>query len=138
LDCAREDLAPQDLAAIAARLARLDRAASWTRATLALIDAYPGVRAEDLAGRQGLDKASFKRRVRRLKDLGLTESLPLGYRLSPRGSRPSPGRRRIDVAPEPVTTAGKETADRRPAKGVGSRLRCRTALCTNPRSGGIP
>ena len=67
-------------------MARLDRAASWTRATLALIDAYPGVRAEDLAGRPGLDKARFKHRARRLKDLGLTESLPLGYRLSPRGA----------------------------------------------------
>ena len=28
---------------------------------------------------------SFKRDVRRLKELGLTESLPVGYRLSPRG-----------------------------------------------------
>ena len=65
---------------------RLDRAAPWTRATLALIDAHPGVRAEDLARRQGLEKAPFKRRVRRLKELGLTESLAVGYRLSPRGT----------------------------------------------------
>ena len=28
---------------------------------------------------------TFKRDVRRLKELGLTESLPVGYRLSPRG-----------------------------------------------------
>jgi hypothetical protein len=27
----------------------------------------------------------FKRRVRQLKELGLTESLDVGYRLSPRG-----------------------------------------------------
>lgn len=27
----------------------------------------------------------FKRRVRQLKELGLTESLEVGYRLSPRG-----------------------------------------------------
>ena len=27
----------------------------------------------------------FKRDVRKLKELGLTESLPVGYRLSPRG-----------------------------------------------------
>jgi hypothetical protein len=29
--------------------------------------------------------APFKRRVRQLKELGLTESLEVGYRLSPRG-----------------------------------------------------
>jgi ribosomal protein S19E (S16A) len=28
---------------------------------------------------------TFKRRVRQLKELGLTESLEVGYRLSPRG-----------------------------------------------------
>ncbi len=83
---AQEKLSPQELAAIAGRLARLDRAAPWTRATLALIGAHPGVRAEDLARRQGLEKAPFKSRVRRLKELGLTESLAVGYRLSPRGT----------------------------------------------------
>ena len=31
------------------------------------------------------DRASFKRDVRKLKELGLTESLQPGYRLSPRG-----------------------------------------------------
>ena len=31
------------------------------------------------------DVPPFKRRVRRLKELGLTESLEVGYRLSPRG-----------------------------------------------------
>jgi hypothetical protein len=29
---------------------------------------------------------SFKRDVRKLKELGLTESLEVGYRLSPRGA----------------------------------------------------
>ena len=33
----------------------------------------------------GLERVVFKRRVRRLKELGLTESLEVGYRLSPRG-----------------------------------------------------
>ena len=85
--CARrKSFRRRTLAAIAGRLARLDRAAPWTRATLALIGAHPGVRAEDLARRQGLEKAPFKSRVRRLKELGLTESLAVGYRLSPRGT----------------------------------------------------
>ncbi len=54
-------------------------------ALLHLIAAEPGVRAEDLAGRVGMEKLRFKARVRRLKELGLTESLEVGYRVSPRG-----------------------------------------------------
>jgi ribosomal protein S19E (S16A) len=38
-----------------------------------------------LARQVGADTAPFKRRVRQLKELGLTESLEVGYRLSPRG-----------------------------------------------------
>jgi hypothetical protein len=33
----------------------------------------------------GREKLPFKRDVRKLKELGLTESLPVGYRISPRG-----------------------------------------------------
>jgi hypothetical protein len=32
-----------------------------------------------------MEKAPFKANVRKLKGLGLTESLEIGYRLSPRG-----------------------------------------------------
>jgi hypothetical protein len=39
----------------------------------------------DLADHLGRDKLPFKADVRRLKALGLTESLETGYRLSPRG-----------------------------------------------------
>ena len=70
------------------RLARMDRASTsgpWTARVLQLIDANPGVRAADLAEAEGLTKRVFKPRVRRLKALGLTESLETGYRLSPRG-----------------------------------------------------
>jgi hypothetical protein len=77
-----------ELAAIRARLDRLDAASSigaWTRQTLALIDRSPEVRAPELAAALGRDTASFKRDVRKLKELGLTESLDIGYRLSPRG-----------------------------------------------------
>jgi hypothetical protein len=38
-----------------------------------------------LAADAGQDRALYKNRVRRLKALGLTESLEVGYRLSPRG-----------------------------------------------------
>lgn len=74
--------------ALRARLERLDRAAAggpWTRQTLELIAAHPETRAADLAASIGREKLPFKRDVRKLKELGLTESLPVGYRLSPRG-----------------------------------------------------
>ncbi|MBN9414143.1 hypothetical protein ABS71_15705 [bacterium SCN 62-11] len=46
----------------------------------------PGRRAPDLAAAFGKETLPFKAQVRRLKELGLTESLRIGYRLSPRGS----------------------------------------------------
>jgi hypothetical protein len=33
----------------------------------------------------GMERRAFKGNVRKLKELGLTESLEVGYRLSPRG-----------------------------------------------------
>lgn len=72
---------------ILSRLARMDRAAGepWTRATLELIASRPGEVSTELAAELGVPRDLFKRRVRRLKELGLTESLEVGYRLSPRG-----------------------------------------------------
>jgi hypothetical protein len=52
---------------------------------LRLIEARPGERAADLARSLGRETLPFKRDVRKLKELGLTESLEVGYRLSPRG-----------------------------------------------------
>ena len=72
-----------------ARLRRMDsfsRRGPWTRTILGLISARPAIRAGDLFAAAGYaDLASFKRDVRRLKELGLTESLAVGYRLSARG-----------------------------------------------------
>ena len=76
------------IAAINARLDRLDAASSsgpWTRETLDLIDLNGGVRAPELAARVGRETQDFKKDVRKLKELGLTESLAIGYLLSPRG-----------------------------------------------------
>ena len=52
---------------------------------LRLIADRPGVRAGDLAESLGRERLAFKADVRKLKSLGLTESLDVGYRLSPRG-----------------------------------------------------
>jgi hypothetical protein len=77
-----------ELDAVRTRLHKLDErapAGPWTRQTLELIAARPAVRAGDLCVALGRDKPSFKTDVRKLKALGLTESLEVGYRLSPRG-----------------------------------------------------
>ncbi|ADB52200.1 hypothetical protein [Conexibacter woesei] len=82
------DLSPEQLDALRARLAQIDARSgrgAWTVATLELIRAHPGTRAGDLAARVQREKLRFKTDVRKLKELGLTESLGTGYRLSPRG-----------------------------------------------------
>ncbi|HET6664115.1 MAG TPA: hypothetical protein VFG94_07645 [Acidimicrobiales bacterium] len=86
----REDaeLPDDELARIRARLARLDGASRhgpWTETVLRLIASRPAVRAADLAASLGRETQPFKTDVRKLKQLGLTESLEVGYRLSPRG-----------------------------------------------------
>jgi len=77
-----------DVDAIARRLDRMDASSPhgpWTRATLELIAARPATRAADLAAALGRERDDWKRDVRKLKELGLTLSLEVGYRLSPRG-----------------------------------------------------
>lgn len=82
------DLGDEDVAEIDRRLERLDRASShgpWTMATLALIGRRPHTRAPDLAAEVGRERDPFKIDVRKLKNLGLTQSFDVGYDLSPRG-----------------------------------------------------
>ena len=57
----------------------------WAVAILRLIEQRPGVLAARLAKSMDMETGIFKPRVRQLKELGLTESLEIGYRLSPRG-----------------------------------------------------
>jgi hypothetical protein len=78
-----------DVQDLIVRLDRLDARANgapWTRRVLDLIDAHPSRRAGDLCTMAHQDKMTFKLNVRKLKTLGLTESLEVGYRLSPRGA----------------------------------------------------
>jgi hypothetical protein len=84
----RAEFEPGERAELDARLARMDaagRTGPWTAEVLALIAERPATLAEELAAARGEGKLAFKRRVRSLKELGLTESLEVGYRLSPRG-----------------------------------------------------
>lgn len=83
----QSDLDEAQIAEMRRRLARMDSRSEspWTWQTLRLIAANPGVVSTDLAASLGLERAYFKQRVRRLKEMGLTESLETGYRISPRG-----------------------------------------------------
>ena len=84
------DLTPEAWGKLREKLRRLDAASAsgpWTTAVLRLIAAHPGVRAVNLARQLGQERDPFKINVRKLKNLGLTESLEIGYRLSPRGQR---------------------------------------------------
>ena len=85
---ASDRLSDEDVDELRRRLDRLDRASAhgpWTMATLRLIEQRPAVRAGDLADEVGRERLPFKTDVRKLKNLGLTISLDVGYRLSPRG-----------------------------------------------------
>ena len=82
-----DQLTATDVDEIERTLDRLDGTAraAWTRAALYAIAAHPGVRAADLAATLGCELTGFKANVRKLKALGLTISLDVGYRVSPRG-----------------------------------------------------
>jgi len=84
----QSELSPEELEELRRRLKRLDAASRfgpWTAPVLHLLAQNPGVRAGDLAPMVAQETVAFKLNVRKLKNLGLTESLATGYRLSPRG-----------------------------------------------------
>lgn len=57
----------------------------WVVQFLSVVSANPGILAAILARSLGLQLKWFKDHMRKLKELGLTESLEIGYRISPRG-----------------------------------------------------
>jgi biotin operon repressor len=82
-------LTKDEAAAIATKLARMDAASKrgpWTLTVLMQIAERPAVVSTQLAETLDWDRADFKLHVRRLKALGLTISLDVGYRISPRGA----------------------------------------------------
>lgn len=76
---------PDEIEKIGRKLKKLDGAEPWTVPVLDLIRERPGIVSTTLAEAVGLPRDEFKERVRKLKGLGLTISLDVGYRLSPRG-----------------------------------------------------
>jgi hypothetical protein len=86
---AESSLSEADVAELRERLDHFDQLSNhgpWTVETLRLIQTTPATRAADLAAAVGRETAPFKLDVRKLKNLGLTYSLEVGYRLSPRGA----------------------------------------------------
>ena len=75
--------------AVVTRLQATDHrsAAPWTANVIARIRARPATRAGDLAPEMGWETPVFKANVRKLKALGLTQSLETGYRLTDLGEQ---------------------------------------------------
>jgi hypothetical protein len=85
-----DELSEDELAEIISKLDKMDRTSKrgpWTRSYLEVIESMPATYSGLLANYLGLSQAEFKPWVRKLKALGLTESLEVGYRLSPRGEK---------------------------------------------------
>ena len=85
-----DKLSKAELEEIIAKLRKLDTGSqrgNWTQLYLQMIHDRPNTHAQILAESIGLTIPTFKPWVRKLKALGLTESLRPGYRLSPRGEK---------------------------------------------------
>ena len=85
-----DKLTKKEIDDIIGKLRKLDQNSqrgNWTQQYLQMIRDQPNTHAAILAGQIGLDIPHFKPWVRKLKALGLTESLRPGYRLSPRGQK---------------------------------------------------
>jgi hypothetical protein len=102
---ADDTLNAAEMAGLRARLERFDAHAKrpWTRRTLQLIEAHPATVSTVLAEEMAMPRPEFKTNVRKLKNLGLTESLDVGYRLSPRGQRVLEGWSDAEAAARPVS-----------------------------------
>lgn len=124
----QQKLDPEERATVEKRLQRMDAASGdgpWTRKYLELIEARPAQRAPELAELMGLTTKPFKTRVRRLKELGLTESLKVGYRLSPRGESYLHGEHAARPARNSAARRGlttKRTRDLRALDDIGLEL----------------
>ena len=84
----QDALSDADVEDLLRGLRRLDArspAGPSTLRVLAAIEAQPGVVSTALAERLGCERDWLKPQVRKLKNLGLTISLRVGYELSPRG-----------------------------------------------------
>ena len=82
-------LSKEEWRVLAVKLDAMDarRGDAWTHEMLCTIRDQPGCAAAELSSQLGRAKAPFKQDVRKLKALGLTISLEVGYKLSPKGKK---------------------------------------------------
>lgn len=78
-------LTDEEFKKLESKLARLNARRPRTLTYLKLIAKHPSRRAGDLADMVGMERLAFKLNVRKLKNLGLTISLEVGYKISPLG-----------------------------------------------------
>ena len=110
---AKSRLTKEELAQVVRRLDRLDAASrrgAWTRVVLRLIASRPAVRAPDLAASLGRETLPFKADVRKLKELGLTESLDVGVPPRRAGARCCGGCRTEQSDLQPAQPAARGPA----------------------------
>jgi hypothetical protein len=84
------ELSTEDLDALVAKVRLMETRSNrgdWATRALTLIEQWPCRRAPELAEIENLETVVFKTSVRRLKELGLTESMRVGYQLSPLGTQ---------------------------------------------------
>jgi hypothetical protein len=97
---ANDKLSNKEIDEIIGKLRKLDensQRGNWTQTYLQMIHDQPNTHAQILAEQIGLTIPTFKPWVRKLKALGLTESLRPGYRLSPRGQKVLAALRHLDA-----------------------------------------
>lgn len=86
----KASMSAPEVAALIDELGKLDTKSAhgpWTCAALRMIEEKEGRTAGEISQALSIEKPTLKRKIRLLKELGLTESLKSGYRLSPRGRR---------------------------------------------------
>ena len=114
-------LALRELAARRRGVRRAARLGEWTYEFLQAIADNPGLRAPDLAASFGRETLPFKRDVRKLKELGLTISLEVGYQLSK--ARSADAERAAERLAEHVAlTLGRPAGDRDVLLGAQAQL----------------
>lgn len=84
----KNQLTAKDVASISKKLEGMDatsKCGPWTRRTLQLIAEQQGVVSTVLARQIGIERYEYKALIYKLKRLGLTYSLEVGYAITPRG-----------------------------------------------------
>ena len=84
----QSEISPEEFEQLKTKLEKMDarsKSGPWTLEVLQAIQQNPELRAADLASLTGREKDWFKPNVRKLKNLGLTISLEVGYQISTRG-----------------------------------------------------